>query len=106
METDAQRKFDWSTEASSPSQWRNMERSGRAGEDVDAVPLARLSRFNGGDVAYGYRSVDGHNRLLLKRLRARRIPQQLVVGENQERAARSAPQPTLLHGPHSYGRRR
>lgn len=104
METDAQRKFNWATEASSSRQWRNMERPSRAGEDVDAVPLARLSRFNGGNVAYGYRSFNGHNRLLLKRFRARRVPQQLIVGENQERTARPASQQPILHGPYSNGR--
>lgn len=101
METTASRKR--STETSTSCQRRNMERPGRPGEDVDSLPLARLPRTHGRDPSDGHRRIHGHHRLLLKRLRNRRIPQQ-HCGEGEDRAARAAPQQSLLHGPYHYGR--
>lgn len=66
METGAKRKLNRSPAAGTPCKWSNMERSGGERKDVDAVSLACVSSANGGDSPYDYRSLDGHNRLLLK----------------------------------------
>lgn len=89
METGASRKLDRPAEARTSSQRCHVECSGRARENVDSMPLARVSGFDGRHSADGNRCFDGDHRILLQRLRAGRVSKQLDR-ESEKRAERLA----------------
>lgn len=64
METDEKGKFNRAFETSSSGERSNMERTSSSRQNVNAVPLARLSSFDGWSAVDGDRSINGYNWLL------------------------------------------